>query len=347
MPKSNLLPMFSLAVLLSGCGNWDAIYHTHDFNEDSSALLDIKARAIISAPKDIVETNGARTTTRRIAICAEPSPDAMTAYAAQLATKADIPSQAALELTGAYQGAASYVGLRSQSIQLLRDQLYRLCEAHMNGAITTTQYEVLLTRNQRYTVGLMTIESLTQAMQVPVVSLTSSSTAQLYDDLKTVQAKLEEANEEKLAIEKIKESERSPVQIQRLKNLLATIEALNQRVKNGNLAIATGQTTAHASTNIGLSPGATQSAEAAERIAMALINTPDDGYRCFNYMQELAEKNAAVPTDGPNAQLYEFCSKVLADPQGRILMNQSKLTPGFLRQYLQALEKLNKKMENQ
>ena len=84
--------------------------------------------------------------------CAEPAPDAMgtlaTQYAANLAVQAGA-------ITGSPIGSASLTGgtngstttgvfelfQRSQGVQVLRDGLYRLCEAYLNGALEKEQYK--------------------------------------------------------------------------------------------------------------------------------------------------------------------------------------------------------------
>jgi hypothetical protein len=53
------------------------------------------------------------------------------------------------------------IGLRTPTIQLLRDGMYRLCEAYMNGAIDRSRYTVLINRYQQMMIGLVAIEQLT------------------------------------------------------------------------------------------------------------------------------------------------------------------------------------------
>ncbi|MGE0742094.1 MAG: hypothetical protein AB7O98_12190 [Hyphomonadaceae bacterium] len=69
----------------------------------------------------------------------------------------DAQAQASLALS---QSAAS-IGIRTPSIQLLRDGMYRLCEAHQNGAIDDRDYQRMLSQYQQMVVGLVAIEQLT------------------------------------------------------------------------------------------------------------------------------------------------------------------------------------------
>ena len=162
-----------LAVMvLTGCASLNSIHRTHDF-KTGSAIIDAKQRAII-AREDL--KNG-------VLVCAEPSPDAMSAYAAELAGKVGVPNKVAAEFVGSFHEGSSFVGLRTQSIQLLRDESYRLCEAHMNGFIDDEQYFLLLRRQQRITVALLAIEQLTETVKVPNVLIETNGTAVIGKDV--------------------------------------------------------------------------------------------------------------------------------------------------------------------
>lgn len=149
---------FTMLVLSSGCGaNFNSIHRELDISKGKGVLIDIKQRAIFSR----LMTAGTKTFP---VFCAEPSPDALSAYAAALSGNVDIASKGSLGFSGQTQESASFVGLRTQSIQLLRDFLYRDCEAYMNEAIDKYQYDTLMRRSQKYMVALLGIEQLTGAV---------------------------------------------------------------------------------------------------------------------------------------------------------------------------------------
>lgn len=213
-----LLCLAAAACGLAACGNLNSIHRTLDTASGTGALIDAKQRAIIvsqrsdevlqrevvtepvKAAADGGAKNGmpatpgagdkasvatAAVTTRewgsekRYVACAEPSPDAMSAYAAQFAGELAMSPQGAdgtnrsAAIKGALQEAAAFIGMRTPSIQLLRDAMYRVCEAYANGAIDSDQYELLMRRYQRQIVAMMAIESLTQAGRVPAITLTT------------------------------------------------------------------------------------------------------------------------------------------------------------------------------
>jgi hypothetical protein len=145
--------------------------------QDSSYAMDVKQRVVLSKDR----------TTNHVT-CAEPSPDALTVIsasagadlAARLSRAASDTSESAS--AGGSVGAAlaeqgAYIGLRTQSIQLLRDTMYRLCEAYASGGVTPEQYAVMLRRYQSTMMGLLAIEQLSRPVVAAQVALASNSLA--------------------------------------------------------------------------------------------------------------------------------------------------------------------------
>jgi hypothetical protein len=152
-------------MMLFGCANSNSIHRNFDVNSGTGTLIDIKQRAIIVSAQDRKLFKNDGNETHLNIICAEPSPDALSAYAAALGAKVDVQSKVNVELATQFAESSQFVGLRTQSIQLLRDSYYRICEAYMNRALDPLQYDILLRRYQKYTVALLGIEQLTGAMQ--------------------------------------------------------------------------------------------------------------------------------------------------------------------------------------
>ncbi|WP_426139210.1 hypothetical protein [Pseudomonas sp. DWP3-1-2] len=313
------LGLLSLAGV-SACGNWDAVYRTHDFRSEGSAIVDIKTRSILASPITVELADGTKKTYSRV--CAEPSPDALTSYAAQLSVQKEVFEGASTGLAGGYQGAAAFVGMRTQTVQLLRDQMYRLCEANVNGFITDTQYEMLMTRNQRYTLALMAIENLAQATQAPAVAISSESN--LKDENERAQTKLTKAKSDKTKLEAITEADRTDAQKQELKNLESTIERLEKQITQNNKI---------SSTSVNSNPNddrtsaivGVEAIEAISKIAGTLLTVGEDGYKCFNYISDLTARNLAAPTSGAQKIMYDFCEATLlraAKPDGESLLKR-------------------------
>lgn len=151
-------------LFMSGCARLDTVKRGLDVRE-KGVLIDIKQRAIISSGSDNADNPPI--------VCAEPSPDAMTAFAAELAAEGTTPQGISAELRAAIQNSATFVGLRTQSIQLLRDGMYRLCEAAMNHNITTFDYALQLRNYQRLMTTLLAVEQLTGAIRVPPITIST------------------------------------------------------------------------------------------------------------------------------------------------------------------------------
>lgn len=188
MKKIMFLIVASLSLV--GCANLNSIYRTFDISKGESPMVDIRQRAVL------VSSN--KTTT----VCAEPSPDAMASLAYELAAKGGIPEKASGELAFAMHDSAAFTGIRTQSIQLLRDFGYRLCESHLSGAITSAQYDLLMRRFQKNTVALLAIEQLTGTVKSPPVVLTSSGKAEATKSLAEQRAEREKLGDRISDLEK-------------------------------------------------------------------------------------------------------------------------------------------------
>lgn len=109
--------------------------------------------------------------------CSEPSPDALAAYAASIGIGASSPPSEVASAAGSGQSSAASVGLRTQSITLMRDALFRMCEAYANGAVGTAQVAALLSRSQDLTAVILAVEQLTGTVAANQAALVSSTTA--------------------------------------------------------------------------------------------------------------------------------------------------------------------------
>ena len=69
------------------------------------------------------------------------------------------------------------IGLRTQSITLMRDALYRLCEAYYNGQLSKAQVMLLLSRSQDLTAAIVAVEQLTGAVVAQQAALSGSAGA--------------------------------------------------------------------------------------------------------------------------------------------------------------------------
>ena len=151
------------ALILSACasiGNMAAVNKKETLGSGfggkspAGVFIDAEQRAVLS---------NRRSDTDIRVVCAEPAPDALSAIAAQAGVSvSDISS--AVSAQGGVSEAAANIGLRTQTIQTLRDGFYRVCEAYMNG-LSQEQYSIMLRRFQTNMIALLAIEQLTGAVK--------------------------------------------------------------------------------------------------------------------------------------------------------------------------------------
>lgn len=133
-----------LVVLASACSSNSTHTSTHKLANKDVLLTSADLRATIASSHP----------ERGSVVCAEPSPDlakaVQSSFGAGGSVSADIPTQvsasAAASIARARAEAAAQLGERLATIQLLRDGLYRVCEAYANGAIDELYYALLLGR---------------------------------------------------------------------------------------------------------------------------------------------------------------------------------------------------------
>jgi hypothetical protein len=150
-----------------------------------AVYVDAKQRAVtfVPVPTETVittSTNGTVTETvvsksTPVRVCAEPSPDALTALATSAQGNLNAQDKLALGLAINQSESAASIGLRTQSIQLMRDVLFRICEDYQSGSLTPAGVETLTRRYQSSMVAILAIEQLTGALRAPAVKLGGSA----------------------------------------------------------------------------------------------------------------------------------------------------------------------------
>jgi hypothetical protein len=141
-------------------------------DKDSHVLaMDAKQRTVLATR---VEEDAKLEITR---FCAEPSPDALSALAASGGASLSKEEKLALGSNFAIAEAAGSIGLRTQSIQLMRDAMYRICEGYLSGALDPAAFETMHRRFQSSMVAILAIEQITGVVRPPTVVLGGTSSA--------------------------------------------------------------------------------------------------------------------------------------------------------------------------
>lgn len=181
------------AIIFSGCANLNTLNRTTPITQAKSRG-EVQAQAIhLDAHQRLVMINSAQQ------FCAEPSPDSLVAFAASLGGGiSGLSKERAASVAAALQSSSANIGLRTQSITLMRDALYRICEANLNGSLNPALVATLLGRSQDLTAVVLAIEQLTGAVVGPSVVLAAKSSADassilLSNDKLIAKAEAEEA----------------------------------------------------------------------------------------------------------------------------------------------------------
>lgn len=179
-------------VATSGCARLNSIYRNKPIGDEiQSVSIDAKQRMVFSAQH--IGDNDEMSRFR--VLCAEPSPDVFSAFAASLSSSVKTESiEAALQ--GAFSENSATIGLRTQVIQLLRDGMYRICEGVISNQLSEDEFYSLHQRYQRIMVTLVAIEQLTGAVTPPPITIQTDSLAGRPARLPQLQSDLEEAEEQ-------------------------------------------------------------------------------------------------------------------------------------------------------
>jgi hypothetical protein len=175
MKLSTLFCLATVALALTGCANINTQSREFSGHQATAKTIDASQRALYSVNKTYSNSKG-EPTKSWTAFCAEPSPDALVAYASGVGVTAEVAGKA-LNLAASQTQAAASMGLRTQTIQLLRDGMYRLCESYASGAIDNDDMPLLQRRYQNMMIGLLAIEQITGPVIARQASLGSSSAA--------------------------------------------------------------------------------------------------------------------------------------------------------------------------
>lgn len=162
------------ALFLQGCAHLTT-YQASLGSPDTGVSMDAKQRVVLVNQVSEVDKAGRVYLQRRM--CAEPSPDALAALSASVGGSWLSGTGSSAQLAAALGESTASIGLRTTSIQLMRDSMYRLCEGYLSGAMDKEEYADRQAHSQSLVVGLLAIEQLTGAVRASQVAITSNSGA--------------------------------------------------------------------------------------------------------------------------------------------------------------------------
>lgn len=151
-------------MLLGGCAEGTSIYHNRPVLGRGPLTLttDAYQRSLIITPENT-----------KIRVCAEAAPDTFSVLSASLAAEGDVVKKSARIAAAINQSGA--VIERTQTINLLRESMYRTCERYLSGGISRETLIVQAARDQRAMVAVLAIEQLSRTVR-PAATVISAAT---------------------------------------------------------------------------------------------------------------------------------------------------------------------------
>lgn len=178
--RSHACPILLLLVgtLMSGCANLASIYRAQPLPEEMPHLvsIDSKQRVVLSNPGRTAKSGNSNI----VRFCAEPPPDVFTALATSLGAEASLRQstspEAAAKLAFTLSENAATIE-RSQTVNILRETMYRNCERYLSGAISEEEFIVQAARDQQLIVQVLAVEQITGVARAQSTALTTISKA--------------------------------------------------------------------------------------------------------------------------------------------------------------------------
>lgn len=190
--KIRLLAASMLAISLTGlggCTSSSRIFETTNMGSFGKVVsVDGRQRFLIYGSSAATDAQGRPLRSgifwwqRLRRFCAEPSPDVFSVAAAAYGMSGEAryagPNNIGLSgsLSMSSSEAASVIS-RTQTINMLREAMYRNCERYLNGAITPEEHTIQAIRDQRIMVSILAIEQITGVYRATSESITAQANA--------------------------------------------------------------------------------------------------------------------------------------------------------------------------
>lgn len=190
-----------LSLALCGCANLNSI-HREDApfflgGSGRAIIVDAKQRAIVASKVEVpvldAEGNLLRDSSQRPVTqiehryCSEPSPDVLSALSTSAAGDLGVTllksgdEKARARGSLAISESAATIE-RTQTINLLRESMFRTCERYLNGAINADQLTVQASRDQRAMVAILAIEQLTKSARPASTTINAGTATASYSE---------------------------------------------------------------------------------------------------------------------------------------------------------------------
>ncbi len=206
-----IIALLATSLFVQGCAEANSIYRVSKLSGSDPVVIasDAKQRFLLSQIEKVPDND--RPAFRRF--CIEPSPDVFTVLSQSASGSGSLGLDTnSKSLNAAIQAALSNSETgttipRTQTLNMLREMMYRTCERYLSGAIGEIELPIVAIRDQRVMVSILAIEQLTGAVTPKPVIISSGGSAstgqnaaeilklvaKARDDLVTAEAGLKEA----------------------------------------------------------------------------------------------------------------------------------------------------------
>lgn len=183
MGSTRIVIALLIAVSLLSCARLNSIHRSDHLPWFAGKIIhtDAKQRAVIAVRRRVYESG--ELAEQYWQFCTEPPPDVFSALASSLSARGSLSESAdpiskdvAAELSAALSENAASIE-RTQTVNILRESMYRTCERFLSGGIGSTEFIVQSARDQRAIVAVLAIEQLTGVQKSQATALTTVAQA--------------------------------------------------------------------------------------------------------------------------------------------------------------------------
>ena len=177
--KRELAILLACTLSVTGCSG--EVFKTFKLGDDNSVSTDARQRVVINHNPNLMTRPGTVTPAR--IVCVEPSPDVATVLASSVGVGLSVAGKGTASIAASSSEGLAQLAERTASIQLMRERMFRACEAYSNGAITATTYTLLMSRFDRAMVTVLFGEVMGGAFGRSLASIGSKSSSQASSSL--------------------------------------------------------------------------------------------------------------------------------------------------------------------
>jgi hypothetical protein len=199
-----------LTAILSACSaNHYSIHQKDQLASDSSTVIavDAKQRFLLSNITESTSGNQSipKKTEIRRRFCLEPSPDVFSVLSQSFSGSGSFgqtadPKSINIALKAAFSSSESGATIsRTQTVNMLKEMMYRTCESYLNGQIDELEYPTIAARDQRIMTSILAIEQLTGTLQQKPVIIAATGQATT-DAISSLENAKKDVDEKKIAL---------------------------------------------------------------------------------------------------------------------------------------------------